>query len=98
MLEKYGKDTTLLTKKYEEEKTAIVLNEIEARRKNEQRKLNNEKSLLQNQSLAYFELEIEAAEKRYNALVDINNKIAKKEVSLKDGLAEATSATGMENF
>ena len=96
MLEKYGKDTTLLTKKYEEEKTAIVLNEIEARRKNEERKLNNEKSLLQNQSLAYFELEIEAAEKKYNALVDINNKIAKKEVSLKDGLAEATSATGME--
>jgi hypothetical protein len=96
LLDKYGKDTTLLTKKYEEDKTAIVLKEAEERRKIEERRQKNEKSLLDNPSLDYFTYEIKAAEKRYNALVDINNKIAKKEVSLKDGLAEASGATGTE--
>lgn len=96
MLEKYGKDTTLLTKKYEEEKTNIILKEADERRKLEEKRQKNEKSLLTNPSLDYFKYEIDAARERYNALVDINNKIAKKEVSLKDGLAEASGATGME--
>ena len=96
MLEKYGKDTTLLTKKYEEEKTNIILKEADERRKLEEKRQKNEKSLLTNPSLDYFKYEIGAARERYNALVDINNKIAKKEVSLKDGLAEASGATGME--
>ena len=96
LLEKYGKDTTLLTKKYEEEKTNIILKEADERRKLEEKRQKNEKSLLTNPSLDYFKYEIDAARERYNALVDINNKIAKKEVSLKDGLAEASGATGME--
>lgn len=96
MLEKYGKDTTLLTKKYEEEKTNIILKEADERRKLEEKRQKNEKSLLTNPSLDYFKYEIDVARERYNALVDINNKIAKKEVSLKDGLAEASGATGME--